>query len=59
MHRRTLTKINLPDGDHNAVLGSGPHHAMVVQWTELTDLYERMVMEMFGVGQCPVAEIVP
>jgi hypothetical protein len=32
---------------------------MIEQWTELAILYERMVMEAYGVGQYPVAEIVP
>jgi hypothetical protein len=29
---------------------------MVEQWAELAILYERMVMEAYGVGQYPVAE---
>jgi hypothetical protein len=41
MHRRTLTKINLPDGDHSAGLRSEPHRAMVLQWTELANLMSR------------------
>jgi hypothetical protein len=32
---------------------------MVEKWTELAILYERMVMDAYGVGQYPVAEIVP
>jgi hypothetical protein len=57
--KRTAARIKLPEGGHEAVLRSEPHRAMIEKWTELAILYERLVMETYGVGKYPVAEIVP
>lgn len=52
-------KINLPDGDHDAVLRSEPHREMVETWTMLTEQCERLVLETYGEGRYSVSEVVP
>jgi hypothetical protein len=55
--KRTAARIELPGGDHDAVLRSELHREMMLAWTNLTDQYERAVMETYGVGKHPDAEI--
>lgn len=55
----TFPRINLPEGTHDEVLRSATHHEMVLAWTDLTNQYEQLIMQTFGVGQFSVAEVVP
>lgn len=55
----TVAKINLSDGDHNAVLRNAPHREMVLEWTNFADQFERLIFEVYGVGSFPVAEVAP
>jgi hypothetical protein len=57
--KRTAARIKLPEGGHEAVLRSEPHHPMVMAWTDFADQFERLVFEVYGVGSFPVAEVVP